>query len=215
MLIPDTALAGNYRVVGVSHFWGSPGEMAVTGTEDGTSRQRPGPASRSTPAAGSRRTDGTVTLNRGDVLQITNPAPSNQAYGGDMSGTSITASHPVEVFGGHNCVYIDYNQGYCDHLEEIIFPLETLRSDYLVSAPYNANGTPQAVRTDRRHKAGTTLTFDPASVHASATIGAGQVLTFETTKNCRASSLRQPIIIGQYMEGCDNFTRSATAAIRR
>jgi hypothetical protein len=207
LLIPVNALTGNYRVVGYPSFWGSPGLMAVVATQDATS-VTVAPSVAITAGGGLAANGGTITMNRGDVLQITNPAPANQSYGGDMSGSLITANRPVEVFGGHNCVYVDFSQGYCDHLEEIIFPIETLRSDYLVTLPHNANGTPQQFIKIVGTQNGTTLTFDPA-VTGNQTINAGQVVTFETTQNFRVTS-SAPIIVGQYMEGCDNFTRSDT-----
>jgi len=59
-----------------------------------------------------------VTLNQGDAYQLvnTNAAPA------DLSGTIVTATKPVAVFGGHNCANIPPGQVACDHIVEQLTP---------------------------------------------------------------------------------------------
>ena len=114
------------------------------------------------------------------------------------------------MFGGSDCTYMPASTPACDHLEEIIFPVETLRSDYLVVLPNNQNGTPAQYIKIVGTAAGTTLTYDPAIAGAPPTIGAGQSSFFHVTQNFRVTS-SNPIIVGQFMESENNFTASATA----
>jgi len=49
-----------------------------------------------------------------------------------LSGTHVHASHPVQVIAGHSCANIPTAAtGYCDHLEQSMFPDEVLGMDYL------------------------------------------------------------------------------------
>ncbi len=98
----------------------------------------------------------------------------------------------------------------CDHIEEINFPVETLRSDYLVTLPNNTNGTPAQYVKIVGTVAGTTLTYDPAVAGAPPTLGAGQASFFHATQNFHVTS-SQPVFVGQFMESENNFTTSDTA----
>ncbi|KAK3094414.1 hypothetical protein FSP39_001502 [Pinctada imbricata] len=42
---------------------------------------------------------------------------------GDLTGTNIRSSYPVAVLSGNNCVKVDI--GYCDHIVEMIPPIDT------------------------------------------------------------------------------------------
>jgi hypothetical protein len=218
LLIPVNAMTSNYRVVGGATWYFAagghqyPGNVDIVGTVAGTQVTYTAPAGNAIQAGGGLvTTGGTVTLNQGDVLQIAAAANGTAAaFGSDQSGALISATHPVEVFGGSDCTYMPTTVPACDHIEEINFPLETLRSDYLVTLPYNANGTPQQYVKIVGTVAGTTLTYDPAVAGAPPTVGAGQSMFFKTTQNFRVTST-QPVFVGQFMESENNFTVSDTS----
>ncbi|MFZ5471283.1 MAG: IgGFc-binding protein [Myxococcota bacterium] len=80
------------------------------------------------------------TLNRYDVLQIatsnlgsayiecaSNPFGSGVMcrVDNDLTGSVITSTAPVAVFGGSPCITKPYNRVACDHVEEQIFPFAT------------------------------------------------------------------------------------------
>ncbi len=94
------------------------------------------------------------TLNSYDVLQLatTNLGAGNNiecatnAFGGtnkvcrvdnDLTGTVITSSSPVAVFGGAACTTRPYDRVACDHVEEQIFPFRTWGKTFVAqrSAP--------------------------------------------------------------------------------
>jgi hypothetical protein len=124
----------------------------------------------------------------------------------------MTASAPVLVLGGSDCTFMPANQWACDHLEQINFPLETLRNDYLVTLPYNVNA-PQSAGSPPWGRqfvkivgtaAGTTLAADPPQAGLTSPINAGQVVWFETTQHFHLTSSK-PVIVGQFMESEYNF----------
>ncbi|HEY1955490.1 MAG TPA: IgGFc-binding protein [Polyangiaceae bacterium] len=220
LLIPVTALTGNYYVASYSAFYNWPSLIDVVGTQANTSVTVGLPAG-ATITKGTTKlttTGGTVTLNAGDVLQITNPTNGNASYSDDISGASVTADAPVEVFGGDSCIYTPATNGYCDHMEEIMFPVETLRNDYLVVPPEMTGIQLNQRLTKPTHVVkiigtsnGTTLTYSPAptvlSGTASTSVGAGGVVTFETNTPflVTATPATHPIVVSMYMEGSSNY----------
>ncbi len=224
LLIPVNAMTGNYYVMAGAdwHSMGEdflgdptcssttgsvqlPGMAVIVATQNNTSVVV---ATTGAIGAGQGLTaqGGTVTLNQGDVLQIstTENATAACTYGSDISGSTVVASAPVEVFGGSDCQYIPASEPACDHLEQINFPLETLRGDYLVTLPYNKNGTPRQYVKIVGTVAGTTITTNPAQAGLPTSIGAGQVVFFETTANF-ALTTSHPVIVGQFMESSGQF----------
>ena len=84
---------------------------------------------------------GPITLNEGDVLQIVND-PS-LAYAQNLEGTLIEATERVGVFGGHRCANIPVGVTCCDHVEEMVFGLQTWGVDYVGARMPARGGTPE------------------------------------------------------------------------
>jgi hypothetical protein len=144
-----------------------------------------------------------VTLGAGDVLSVLARHDQASGYGADLSGTRIHASHPVQVIAGHSCANIPTaTTGYCDHLEEAIFPDETLGKDYLVSYPSAEVGdSPHEIRISAPFP-GTHVHFDPTSVAPDAVLDPTSppltITNVATDVNIHAD---QPIVVAQYMPG--------------
>jgi IgGFc binding protein len=191
LLLPSTAMTGNYRVAGheglvVVDATGQPvpngsigGYMAVTGTQNGTTvtvkvsnagRIAAGNMGIAATAAGGTLT---FTLNAGDVAELLGPGAA------DLSGSIVHASAPVQVITGHPCYEIPPAAQACDHMEESVFPAETLGKDYVVTRPAgpNGGGVPHQVRFygnfDNTH-----LTYSPPTPPPGCptTLAAGQVV---------------------------------------
>lgn len=152
LLLPSTALTGNYRVAGVS-AWTAPADpdgkpgftyppyFAVTGTKNGTSvTVKLGPKGQVVAGGGvaAAGPGGTVTfsLDAGDVVEVVGA----QTAGSDFSGSLLKASQPVQVIAGISCTYMPKDLEACDHVEESLLPVETLGKHYFVTAPTNAKG---------------------------------------------------------------------------
>lgn len=183
LLLPSTAWTQNYRVIG-SAGWEvqgtavMPSYVVVTASEDGTEvefkstgKVLAGGGLSAMSAGGS----GKVTLNAGDVIEIV----GGSTAGDDFSGSLVSASKPVQVITGMPCVNKPADKGACDHIEESVFPAETLGKQYVVTLPAASTGAkvPGQMVKIVGNVDGTALTFDPpVKIGASATINAGQVI---------------------------------------
>ena len=166
----------------------------------------------------------TVVLDRGDVLQLFSHQPGqdlanpcDQLEGdrtqvgdadiclsvrsGDLTGTQIEASSPVAVFAGHVCTFIPYYEWACDHLEEMMVPLETWGTTLAVSAPTFPGAfarAPARVRiisvTD-----GNLLRFDP-EIQPDQFLDRGDILEFETDEHFAVTAVA-PVLVTQTMLG--------------
>jgi hypothetical protein len=187
LLLPTTALTGNYRVTG-QKGWSTIGlqmgpYIAVTGTADGTEVSvLTGLGSTIMGGGGIAQTGpGQVlkfNLNRGEVVQLLGAAV------GDLSGTLVQSTQPIQVIHGIPCIQSPIGTQACDHIEESVFPAETLGKHYFVAPPTGPLGNaPGHVVRIYGNVDGTTLTYpsgQPAG--APSTIGAGQVVDLNVVK---------------------------------
>ncbi len=121
--------------------------------------------------AGPKNTPYSVTLHRGEYLQITQSVP--------LSGSTVTADHPIGAFGGHQIMSIDKCCG--DHGEQMLAPVQALGSEYVFAPHGDRDSTPEP-HVYRIYGAvdGTTLTYDPPNM-GPATVNRGQLLEIRTT----------------------------------
>jgi hypothetical protein len=91
----------------------------------------------------------------------------------DLTGTRISADKPIQVIAGHQCANVPGNVVACDHLEESLFPYETLSTSAFVAAPLipdaTSNPKVQMVRI-LATQPNTFVQFDPSSVQSSLTL---------------------------------------------
>ncbi|MBM3845920.1 MAG: hypothetical protein FJ405_06505, partial [Verrucomicrobia bacterium] len=69
----------------------------------------------------------TITLNTGDVYQLrnTNDVP------GDLSGTHISSTEPIGVYGGHRCANINTSTTFfCDYVVEQLLPIRDFGTEF-------------------------------------------------------------------------------------
>jgi hypothetical protein len=184
LLLPSTAMTGNYRVAGhegvtvAGQSQTLDATMAITGTQDGTTvKVKVSSAGKIGAGAGIQGTSSggtlTLTLNAGDVAELV------AAGGSDLSGSLVQASAPVQVITGHPCIQIPPSQPSCDHVEESVFPAETLGKHYVVTGPAGPDGNAVAHQVrfygnfDNTH-----LTYNPPTPPPGCptTLDAGQVV---------------------------------------
>jgi len=151
LLLPSTALTGSYVVTamagGSDQGVAFPGYVAVTGLFDGTTVQvKVSPTGRviaggGIPEAGPG-TLFSLPLDRGEVVVLMGDETS------DLGGTIVSADAPVQVMTGMPHVQLPYDTPASDHLEETVFPVETLGTRYHVVRPTGPNGdlVPHRVR---------------------------------------------------------------------
>jgi hypothetical protein len=208
LLLPSTAMTGNYLVTGYSSgsyvsIVALQNSTTVVVAVSGTGQVLAGTGIPATPAKGKV----TLLMNQGDVAELfgdgTNPA--SDLSGSIVQATCAGTSCPVEVFTGSPCVGIPYNAmspNTCDHLEQTNFPAETLGKDYVVTVPTGPYGTPfgHLVRIYGGFD-GTTLTYAPsAPPGCPTTINAGQVVECGIVTQDFEVTGSQPFVVGSFME---------------
>ena len=201
LLLPVNTWTGNYLVAAWPHWINAyPGFYAVVAQKDNTKvTLKPSATGKSVAAGGGVAADGTgvVTLNEGDVLQVMSSA-------NDITGTIVSADKPVQVFGGHECTNVPLNVAACDHLEESMFPIETLAKEYVVVPPVQIPNDQldkgQVVRVIASED-NTTLTFNPDQPVNKVLAKAGDYVEITTTTAKFVVTGDKKIMVAQYMVG--------------
>src|SRR5262249_23583804 len=120
---------------------GTPSFFSVTGIhESGTKVKVQLSATGETLAGGgiAAQSPGAVfefPLGRGEVVEVVGKPSA------DLAGTLIHSSAPVQVVSGMPCVNVPASQYACDHIEESVFPAETLGQHYFVVPPTGPFGS--------------------------------------------------------------------------
>lgn len=197
LLLPSTAMTGNYRVATMKTmtlkdpFTGKVtaaggGYFVVTATQPGTTSVNVQLAPSAGVLGGSEfgATNGgeilTFSLEQGDAMEIIGADVAKS----DLSGSLVQADQAVQVIAGMPCVQLPFDTPACDHIEESIFPIETLGKKYIVTRPTGPNGqpAPHMVRI-YGNVDGTTLSFPGGAPKGTpSTIDAGQVIELDGGK---------------------------------
>jgi hypothetical protein len=206
LLLPSTAMTGNYRITSEKDWAAVPegAYFAITGTQANTSvtvyvaqggHIVAGNATADTAGGGML----TFTLGAGDVAELVSDGVS------DIAGSLVKASAPVQIIAGMPCVYQPFETSQpcfddndcptqacssemgggfclapaCDHLEQTVLPAETLGKHYFVTVPTGPDGAmvSDIVRIVGNAD-GTNLTYPSGNqpAGAPATLSAGQVV---------------------------------------
>ncbi|HQB11269.1 MAG TPA: IgGFc-binding protein, partial [bacterium] len=158
---------------------------------------------------------GTVTIKKGQVVQI-------EAKGLDVTGTRIfcdtkdSTCNPFAVFSGTDCANIPDSYGYCDHIEQMMFPVQTWGKKYLL-VKTKARGEEWDYIRIVASVDGTELTFKPATPEKIAvpsgwrtftvndvktTINAGEYSEFYF-KGTLEVEATEPVMVVHYLTGAD------------
>ena len=165
-------------------------------------------------------TEGTITLKKGQIAQI-------ESKGSDLSGTRIYCDaaksdcHPFVVFSGSDCTFIPTTYGYCDHIEQQLFPVQTWGKKYLL-VKSKARGEEWDYVRIYASKDSTKLTFKPATPEkisvpsgwssftvndVKTELNAGEFSEFYFKGTLEVEADR-PIMIAQYLAGADMISAS-------
>ncbi len=192
LLLPSTAMTGNYRVTGYPGSAAAAPALTVTATAPNTQITLALSTSATIvrSAAGApveAATSGQARLtlaNAGDVVQFI------ADFGKDFSGSLVQSDKPVQVIAALPCITIPSEFAACDHIEETVLPAETLGTRYVVAPPTGTKGVAvgQVVRIYGNQDA-TELSYVPSRparcperINAGQTVDCGVVDTpFEVT----------------------------------
>ena len=177
----------------------NPSEMAITADADNTMvtiTSRAATAAAGGVPALTPGTPASVMMMAGDVIELISD--------GDLTGTKVDSTSPVQVIGGHYCADVPDNIGACDHIEESMFGVDTLGTNYIITAPAVTsipNGKVEVVRIIAT-QAGTTLTYNPPQASAPTTIAnAGDFVQISNTAASFQITASAKVLVAQYMEG--------------
>ena len=139
-----------------------------------------------------------IELAAGEVLQL-------ESTGAALTGASLEADLPVLVVVGSGCANVPSRFGACDHLEEVVPPLEAWGRELVISAPRMVDGEPSIVRvissTDDNE-----LRFDG---RAPLTLDRGEVYE-ELVDDDVVVGASAPVMVTQYLVGAQYFDRGAS-----
>lgn len=193
-LFPDTSLGTSYLVMAATSNLVPDGSQiaVVTGTNGTTVTITPSaPLTTGQPAG----VPFNVVLNRLEAIEF-------RASGtGDLTGTTISSTQPVAVFGGHWCANVPNNTGFCDHVIEQLPATSDFGTNFVL-VPTEQAGPGDVVKILARDD-GTVVTFqDSGGTTVQPTLNAGQFLTLppQLVENTRVTS-NHPILLGQFMIG--------------
>jgi hypothetical protein len=203
LLLPSTALTGNYRITGAHGGAGASPYIAITGTHDGTDVTLTlGSKTRILAGGGIPYTGSGVlklSLGAGDVIELVGSAFA----GSDFSGSIVAATKPVQVIAGVPCIEVPAGTPACDHLEETVFPAETMGQRYAVVTPTGPNGNnPGQVVRFFGNEDGTTLSYYPLGPKGGpTTLNAGQVVEVPITTTDFVVQGDKPFAVATLMVG--------------
>jgi hypothetical protein len=203
LLLPTNVWRSKYYAASFQQVGNTnPGLLAVTAKQDGTMVSITPTAATNAAQGAPAFTQGqqqTVMLNQGDVIEIA-------TFTGDLTGSQISADKPVQVISGHFCADIPDTVGYCDHIEESMFPVDTLGTNYLINAPAVTtlpNGKVEFIRIIATGD-NTNLMYDPPQAGAPTTIAkAGGFVEIQNNAASFRIQADQKVLVAQYMEGQD------------
>ena len=138
----------------------------------------------------------TLNLNAGDAVQLFSTT-------GDLTGSKIESSEPVQVIGGHYCTFVPLDTPSCDHLEESMFPLEALAAEYVVTAPAVPSLPDGRVRVVRivATEPSTTLSYEPWQLGATVLNTPGDHTDIVGTDADFRIIANHKVLVAQLMEG--------------
>ncbi|MEZ4452275.1 MAG: IgGFc-binding protein [Nannocystaceae bacterium] len=200
MLLPDHALTGNYVITSYPGTIGPyPSYFTAIAIDDNTTVDFTVKGSAiagggGIPALGPNQS-GQVKLNRYQLMNVV----VSQQQGGDLSGTTVTASGPLTVIGATECAnVINASQTFCDHAEEAPFPLEYWGKEY-VGPTSPKRGSESTHWRVYGGEDGTTVNTTPAQPGFPKMLNKGEFYQFATKENLIFSG-DKPFLPVAYLE---------------
>jgi len=231
LLLPSTAMTGNYRVISRSAVFGGAagqsftsdaGGFAVTATADNTQvalgfPKGCGAGTFNPPMLGGCVAAGTgvmaqqggdtamYTLNKGDVIEFLGVlATGDSLEHADLSGTVINANQPVQVISMNPISNVPDDAVNANHLEEIVLPGEVIGKEYVVVPPTSPSGAVKGGHVVRIYGNvdGTNFTY-PAGQPKGAPmkLDAGQFVELGPLTDPFVIDGDQPFVVGTFMVG--------------
>lgn len=135
----------------------------------------------------------TATLQPLDVMVV-----MASGAGTSLTGTNVSATAPVAVFGGNRCTNVPAGMSFCDHIEQQIFPRQAMGKSYVVGKSHARThcDPPDYIRV-MADLDNTTVTFDPP-VAGPWTLQAGEWMETTITGPVEITG-SEAILVGQFI----------------
>jgi len=198
LLIPSTSVYTDYiaatHITSATNYLQGTSYVTIIGlnSEDTIVSVKPSvaiAASSGVPAIAAGQT-ATITVKKGQVIQI-------EAFESDVTGTKVfcdekeSTCNPFIAFAGTDCAFIPAAYGFCDHLEEQMFPVQTWGKEYVL-VKSKARGEEWDYVKILASEDATTLTFSPATPD--------QITTPSGWKAFTANPVKTTLNAGEYSE---------------
>ena len=134
-----------------------------------------------------------ISLSQGDAYALQSSS--------DLTGTLVSGSKPIAVWGGEPCGDVPVGVNYCGELAEQLPPTDTWGSSF-VTAPFKHSSTFNDTDVFRflANTAGTAVSVNGSVV---ATLAAGEFRE-QTIHGDATITASHPILVGQYARGADS-----------
>ncbi|NVB40255.1 IgGFc-binding protein [Pseudenhygromyxa sp. WMMC2535] len=202
LMLPVNVWGKETMVASWPHWSSIPAFYTVVAHEDNTTvTLTPPPGGVAVSAGGGVASDGSgqIVLDNSDAINVITSTTN-----ADLTGSLVVADKPVQVIGGHKCTNVPANITACDHLEEALFPIETLADEYIVVPPAQVPNDnldkAQMVRVIATED-DTTLTFEPDQGVSTNLASAGDFVQLSSTTAAFKVTGDKPIMVVQYMVG--------------
>lgn len=190
-LFNSTALGTSYYAVGAPNSIGEPSQLSIVGTQAGTTVTiTPSTTFASGQAAG---VPFTVTLGAGQALLYTD----NGTVGSDITGTQITSSAPIAVFGGNQCANVPSSSSFCDHTLTALPSTDHYTTHAVIPTTVGTESPSSNILRILAATDGTVVTYNGVVV---ATLNAGQFADIRTGAGGELTS-NFPVLLNEYLTG--------------
>ena len=161
----------------------------------------------------------TLTILRGEVIQLASAGADEcpgtvrtETVGGtalgycdpgrdyDLTGTVLRASGPIGVISGHDCTFVPFDRWACDHLEEQLFPVESLGTSAFVAPTHALRREPNLLRVISAAD-DNVVTFTP-EIAGPFLLDRGEMRELELRAGVRVQGTG-PILVATFLVGQD------------
>jgi hypothetical protein len=184
-LFNSTALGTSYYAMGYQNTIGYPSQLSIVGTQAGTTVTiTPSSNFTSGQVAG---TPFTVTLGAGQAVLFNSNA--------DVTGTYITSTAPIAVFGGNQCTDIPAGAYACDHTLTALPSINQYTKDAVIPTTTGTEAPSSNIVRVLAATNGTVVSYNGTAI---ATLNAGQYYDFRSGAGGELTA-NNPVLINEYL----------------
>jgi IgGFc binding protein/PEP-CTERM motif len=184
-LFNSTALGTSYYAMGYQNTIGYPSQLSIVGTANNTTVTiTPSNSFTSGQSAG---VPFNITLNAGQAVLF--------ASNTDVTGTSITSTAPIAVFGGNQCTDIPGGAYACDHTLTALPSVDNYTKHAVIPTTIGTENPSSNIVRVLAATNGTVVTYQGATI---TTLNAGQFFDFRSGAGGELTA-NNPVLVNEYL----------------